>query len=58
MVQEIKVTTSDGTEYTFESTTDNTTITISDDMFAEILTIEELKKSVERLRHAVTSGAK
>ena len=45
MVQEIRI-----GDYTFKSTTDSKTITISDDKFAELIMEKELIRSLNRLR--------
>lgn len=36
-------------DYTFQSTTDDTTITISDDKFAELFIIQKLIDAIEKL---------
>ena len=43
MVQEIRI-----GDYTFKSTTDSKTITISDDKFAELMIMKELLEAIGR----------
>jgi hypothetical protein len=50
MVQEIKIrNASNNTSYTLESTTDRTTLTLSDDIFAQIMAIDRLTQAINRL---------
>ena len=54
MAQEIKVSElGTGTEYTFQSTTDATTIVLSDDMFAEVMAIKRLTKAINDLARKI-----
>ena len=50
MAQEIKMrNSSNSTSYTLQSTTDRTTLTLSDDIFAQIMAIDKLTQAINRL---------
>lgn len=56
MAQSTTITSSSGTTYTFNSTTNATTMTISDDKFAELLAINKLIEKLEALRASMKNG--
>jgi len=50
MAQEIKKTDlGSNTKYTLQSTTDSTTLTLSDDKFAEIMVLKDIVKELRRI---------
>jgi len=54
MAQETKARNrSNQTDYTFASTTDRTTLTVSDDKFAEIIALDKLTAAIEQLAGAL-----
>lgn len=53
MAQETLGTTSEGTSYTFNSTTDATTITISDDQFAMNVILSQILAELKEIKKRV-----
>lgn len=55
MAQETIETTKENVDYTLQSTTDSTTLTLSDDKFAEIVVMQNLTTAINNLTKAIRS---